>query len=701
MAFPRPFGRYVLDERIALGGMAEIFRGRTNTAGFEKKVCIKRILPHFSEQEDFVTMFRDEAALAARLQHANIVQVFDFGSEEDTLFLAMELVDGADLRKIIDLAKKKGISLGIGHAMQIAIEVCRGLHHAHTLTDDAGRPLGIVHRDISPHNVLLSRAGEVKVTDFGIAKASARATHTGTGVVKGKLAYMAPEQAHSRPLDHRVDQFATGIVLWEMLTGERLFSGADEVTVLRKVMTCEVPKPSELRDGLPPSLEEIVMRALSEDPDARFASMRHFEHALSRCLFEVTNDPDETNLRPLVERVLGPPEASRRNTAVLVEAPVLAAPGGEQHVPSLTEAGFSEVFTRGDRPGAVPRGGTIRAVLGDESAPAGAPTMLHDSSRNPVAQPPAVVEGDTGITRTVVPDSSLPSVTEEASAPSLTNVAPPKAIAPSQELAPTIPVMPAVTISAVPDEDDATARVPRNHTPPAPPRRSRSRTIVLAGAASLAVLGIGLGAALGVGADDKAKADADDVTVTVASPEPDENASATWTEARSSSIEDAPPPRADNAVAPEAHPAVAAAAAVEEKPAEAAKTPEAPAGAKPDATSEPKADEPAAVAATKAPAAGTTRSPKTSATKPSAAATAASERPRQERPRPQGKAILEMASGWAHAYLGKRKLCETPCTVELPAGTHTLRFVSGDGTERKHRITVKADSTIRAVVPTN
>jgi serine/threonine protein kinase len=233
--YPKAYGRYVLEERIAMGGMAEIFRAKTATEGFEKRVCIKRVLPHFLEDEEFVTMFRDEARTAAKLQHANVVQVFDFGEEDGALFLAMELVDGNDLRRIMDASRKKRVAIHIGEAVQIAIDMCRGLHHAHGL--------GVVHRDVSPHNVLVSKVGEVKVTDFGIARAAERATHTSTGIVKGKVAYMSPEQAQGLPFDHRLDQFATGIVLWEMLTGTRLFTGDSDVFILKKVLACEIPAP--------------------------------------------------------------------------------------------------------------------------------------------------------------------------------------------------------------------------------------------------------------------------------------------------------------------------------------------------------------------------------------------------------------------------------------------------------------------------
>ncbi len=680
MAFPRPFGRYLLDERLAMGGMAEIFRGRTSTEGFEKKVCIKRILPHFTEQNDFVTMFRDEAALAARLQHANIVQVFDFGTEEETLFLAMELVDGCDLRKLLDLAKKEGVKVGTGHAMQIAIEVCRGLHHAHTLTDDDGTPLNIVHRDISPHNILVSRAGEVKVTDFGIAKASARATHTGTGVVKGKLAYMAPEQANSRPIDQRLDQFATGIILWEMLTGARLFSGPDEVSVLRKVMMCEVPRPSTLRDDVPGALEDIVMRALAEDPDARFRDMRHFEHALSRCLFEVTNDPEETNLRPIVEAVLGPPEVSRRMTAVLVESPVLRGPGEE--VPSLTAAGFSEVFsTSGPSPSAQggsgsgqKPSGTIALALGDAEAESAAATVIRDgSSSNPVARTP---EDGTGITRTIVPDAvSAPSLTWPAPTPP-SDGASAASLAPASPVTP--PPVPAESTSSSSFALPASAVALDDEQPP------RSRLPVVAAAALLGVVGVGLGVVVALGTGETQASD--EVLVTRAAP--------TTTTADEAS---APAPNRDDDAEGAAPVAVEAAAADSSaaSPEPSVTTQREPARQAAALNAEAKRVEPPARRdEAEAPVPQVTAAPKKAP---------ARAKPRQQaraqRPRAKGKVILEMASGWAHAYLGKRKLCETPCTLELPAGTHLLRLKGGDGSERRHRVTVKADATVRSVVP--
>ncbi|MBI1945926.1 MAG: protein kinase [Deltaproteobacteria bacterium] len=310
------YGRFVLENRIAMGGMAEIFAARTRTEGFEKRVCIKRILPHFLESEEFVTMFRDEAKTAAKLQHANVVQVFDFGEEEGTLFLAMELVDGNDLRRVLETARKSGKKLDVGAALQIAIDMCKGLHHAHTLTD-GGRPLGIVHRDVSPHNVLISKAGEVKVTDFGIARAAERATHTTTGMVKGKIAYMAPEQAQGLAFDHRLDQFATGVVLWEMLTGLRLFAAENDAATLKKVLACQVPATSSLRKEVPPAVDEVLARALKEAPEDRYPDMRQFEMALQRVLFSGAVDPATADVRSAFERIMTGAPVDPRKTAII------------------------------------------------------------------------------------------------------------------------------------------------------------------------------------------------------------------------------------------------------------------------------------------------------------------------------------------------------------------------------------------------
>jgi serine/threonine protein kinase len=212
--------RYRVVERLAAGGMAEVFVGDAmSVQGFKKRVAIKRVLPHLASNENFIGMFLDEARLGARMNHANIVSVLDIGAADNTYFIVMEYVDGANLKTIIEVLLKQGRPVPMKEAVYIAMEACRGLSYAHELCDDDGNDLDIVHRDISPPNILISKRGEVKVTDFGLAKASTQLEKTDPGVVKGKFSYLAPEAALGDAVDERADLFAMGIVLWEMIAG--------------------------------------------------------------------------------------------------------------------------------------------------------------------------------------------------------------------------------------------------------------------------------------------------------------------------------------------------------------------------------------------------------------------------------------------------------------------------------------------------
>jgi serine/threonine protein kinase len=388
--------------------MAEIFRARTTTQGFDKRVCIKRILPHFLADQEFVTMFRDEARTAAKLQHANVVQVFDFGTEEGTLYLAMELVDGADLRRIMDASRKKHLPLHLGEAVQIAIDMCRGLHHAHTLVEN-GRPLGLVHRDVSPHNVLVSRAGEVKLTDFGIAKAAERATQTSTGIVKGKVAYMAPEQAQGFELDHRLDQFATGIVLWEMLAGARLFTGDGDAVILKKILACDVPPPSSIRQEVPPALDDLVLRALAEQPRDRFADVRQMELALSRFLFSGAIDPDTAEVRSVFPRIMSDAEHAPRKTQVATSAPLPQSTGTSADLDPVRE---TESFAKVAAPR--PSSDAVSAVFAssEKVAPAPGPMALAVGSHGIDPNAVTVMEVSDENARALSERPPLPSVAE-------------------------------------------------------------------------------------------------------------------------------------------------------------------------------------------------------------------------------------------------------------------------------------------------
>ena len=278
---PTVFGDYVLQDRIGAGGMAEIFLATAQgIEGFEKRLVIKRILPTLSDDEQFVRMFIEEAKLCVALRHPNIVQVYDLGEMEQQYYIAMEYVDGRDLLKTLAACGKKRIGFPTDIALYIVMEVLKGLEYAHHLSRPDGEPLGIIHRDVSPSNVLLSFEGEVKMGDFGIAKATTR-EKTATGILKGKFGYMAPEQVTGAPIDHRADVFACGIVLYELLTGHRLFAGKNDLMVLERVRDAAVdPLPRHYRPDLDDELEDIVLRALSRRADDRFQTAGDLHDAL-------------------------------------------------------------------------------------------------------------------------------------------------------------------------------------------------------------------------------------------------------------------------------------------------------------------------------------------------------------------------------------------------------------------------------------
>lgn len=264
------FGRYELIRRIGAGGMAEVFVAKNFGAeGFEKRLVIKRILPAFNEDPDFVRMFINEARIAAKLQHANIVQVFDFNHVNGIYYIAMEWVDGLDLRRIFNASRRRQMPIPIRMAIHIGLETLKGLHYANTKIDD-GKPLGLVHRDISPHNLLVSFAGEAKITDFGIAKIAALTTITRSGVIKGKLPYMSPEQVNNKPVDVRSDLFSLGVVLWELLSGQRLYQASSEAELFAQVKKAEIPDLHHFNPEVSTHLKTMVGKLLAEQPGNRY-----------------------------------------------------------------------------------------------------------------------------------------------------------------------------------------------------------------------------------------------------------------------------------------------------------------------------------------------------------------------------------------------------------------------------------------------
>jgi len=282
---PKQFGRYVLLDRLAMGGMAEIYKAKTYGAeGFEKLLAIKRILPHAAADKEFIHMLIDEAKLSVVLSHANIVQVYDLGKVGEDYFISMEYINGINLRDLIYRLREHGKRILPELSVFMISEVCKGLDYAHRKTDANGHPLGIVHRDISPQNILISFEGEVKIVDFGIAKAAMNISHTMAGILKGKIAYMSPEQALGKTVDYRTDIFSAGIMLYEALTGQKLFNGESQFEVLKKIRTTKVDL-KKLPESIPIALREILAKALAYNPADRYQSAGDMQLDLTKYLY--------------------------------------------------------------------------------------------------------------------------------------------------------------------------------------------------------------------------------------------------------------------------------------------------------------------------------------------------------------------------------------------------------------------------------
>jgi serine/threonine protein kinase len=283
--------RYKIVDLLATGGMAEVYRADAHgLGGFTKRVAIKRVKPELVTDRKFVEMFLDEALLGARLNHSNCVQVFDVSQARDPAtgeqryFLVMEYVDGATLRHLTKWVGNASEGFDVGVAIYITIEMLKGLEYAHSLTDERGRPLGIVHRDVSPANVLITRHGEVKLADFGLAKAATQMNQSGTEVIKGKFSYLAPEAVRQRPLDGRADLFATGSILWELLAGQKLFQGESPAQIVARVERAEVPSLRDRHPEVDDALDAIVHKALARERDDRYGRARDMIRALNTWL---------------------------------------------------------------------------------------------------------------------------------------------------------------------------------------------------------------------------------------------------------------------------------------------------------------------------------------------------------------------------------------------------------------------------------
>ncbi|HYS79343.1 MAG TPA: serine/threonine-protein kinase [Anaeromyxobacteraceae bacterium] len=323
----RSFGKYRLLEPVATGGMAEVWRAEAPGAeGFVKEVALKLIRGDHDARGDFERMFIQEARLASRLTHANIVQVFEFDQVDGRYYIAMELVRGRTLREVVDRCREQGVRFGLARAVHVCAEVARALGYAHRL-EDGGRLAGLVHRDVSPQNVLLSFEGEVKLTDFGIAHALGAAEVTAPGTVKGKLAYMAPEQARGEPVDARADVFAVGVMLWELCAGRRLFARETDAATLVALLAQEpLSPPSAWNEAVPRALDEIAMAALERDRARRTPSAEALGDALATSRLRLAGGHEDLDLRALMRR-LWPEGATPAPRTALQPTLVREAPG--------------------------------------------------------------------------------------------------------------------------------------------------------------------------------------------------------------------------------------------------------------------------------------------------------------------------------------------------------------------------------------
>lgn len=314
---PAPFGKYLLTQLIAVGGMAEVYRAKIFGAqGFEKDMVVKRILPKYAQNPSFVQMLIDEAKIAVSLSHGNIVPIYELGELEGSYYIAMEFVEGRTVLDVLRDAHSKRVPISWAHCAGVAAEVCRGLSYAHSRTDaGTGKPLGLVHRDINPRNIVITKGGEVKILDFGIARASTKRHQTASGVIKGTPGYMSPEQMYGQSIDHRSDLYCVGIMVFELLTLRRLFPVWD-VAEMRMVFEAgPVPVPSSLNPALPKEIDAVVMKALATKTSERWQSAGEFEEALRTAIAKSGIAVTSTGLAREVQAIDDAPGAKAPKTA--------------------------------------------------------------------------------------------------------------------------------------------------------------------------------------------------------------------------------------------------------------------------------------------------------------------------------------------------------------------------------------------------
>ena len=348
--------RYELVGELASGGMATVFLARlTGVGGFQRFVAIKRLHPHLAGEKEFVEMFLDEARIAARIHHPNVVPILEVGASAVGYYLVMEYIEGDTLARLLARAAQRGQRLPIPIALRVALDTLSGLHAAHELRDDSSRPIHLVHRDVSPQNVLVGVDGITRITDFGVARAASRLSNTRVGQLKGKIAYMAPEQAAGEEsLDRRADVFAAGIVIWEALAAKRLFKAENEAATLSRVMTEPVAPLSGIVPGLSVQLSNVVLRALQRDPNQRFGTCAEFADALEAAATGKESVATPRELAAYVTAVLGEEVSAQRDAVRAwiarsesgpVERPPAATPSSSLSAASMSLSGVDGVQT--------------------------------------------------------------------------------------------------------------------------------------------------------------------------------------------------------------------------------------------------------------------------------------------------------------------------------------------------------------------
>jgi serine/threonine-protein kinase len=378
------FGRYQLIDHLASGGMADVYRAEApGPAGFRKEVAIKVIRPGFGGRSDFIRMFINEAQLASRLNHANIVQVFDFDQVDGRYYIAMEFVRGRTLLEIMDACRERGLWLDLPQSLHVCVQVGNALSYAHRLTD-GGRPLALVHRDVSPQNVLVSFEGEVKLADFGIAHAMGASGMTAPGIVKGKVAYMAPEQARAERVDPRADVFALGVVAWELCTGNDLFARDSDAASLAAVLGPQpvIAPPSNWNPKVSPELDRAVMAALERDRERRTGTAEDLATQLSEALLRVVKSSADTDLRKLMRRLWPEGAESVRPEGTAVSATAMLEGVWKPSTPPPAEAASAEPPTTlvldGSRQGPPVGGSTKRLAPSPVGEPGGKEKRARD-----------------------------------------------------------------------------------------------------------------------------------------------------------------------------------------------------------------------------------------------------------------------------------------------------------------------------------